>query len=184
MIDTTTLHKPLSIDEIDFRIQSIFPNGWAILLAYKDARVDMNRLNSVFGVGGWQRRHEIINGNLYCSVGVWNKDINQWCWVQDVGTESNTEKQKGQASDSFKRACFNLGIGIELYDYPSIFVKLNDDEYEKTAGKPKQTNKLKLKQWKWHSQFDGPKLVVLLAKDHNGTRRFTFDERKETTCSQ
>ncbi|NOW12590.1 hypothetical protein B0H35_000004 [Clostridium acetobutylicum] len=48
-----------------------------------------------------------------------------WISKQDVGTESNTEKEKGQASDSFKRACFNFGIGRELYTSPFIWIGLN-----------------------------------------------------------
>lgn len=175
------LQKPLTIDEIDFRVQSINNGGYATILAYKDARVDMNRLNKVFGVGFWQRKHEIINGRLYCSVGIWNEHIKEWCWIQDVGTESNTEKEKGQASDSFKRACFNLGIGIELYEYPVINVKLNDDEWQKGEGnnKPKATYKLQLKEWKWYSEFTGGKITFLAAKDNHQKVRFTWGTRKE-----
>ena len=180
-MDTKQLQKPLTIDEIDFRIQSINNGGYATILAYKDARVDMNRLNAVFGVGCWQRKHEVINGRLYCSVGIWNEKINQWCWVQDVGTESNTEKEKGQASDSFKRACFNLGIGIELYDYPVISVKLRDDEWEKGQGgqKPKATYKLKLKEWKWVVQHENDRLSFIGARDEAGKTRFTWGDYKQ-----
>lgn len=168
------LNDPLTIDQIDFRIQSINKGGYAIILPYKDARVDMNRLNAAYGVGNWQRKHELINGNLFCAVGLWNKDIGQWCWVQDVGTESNTEKQKGQASDSFKRACFNLGIGIELYDYPLITVKLNQDEFKVENNKAKATWNLKLKEWVWFSQFTDGVLSCLAAKDNNGKTRFNW----------
>ena len=124
------LNTPLKATEIDFRIQSINKVGFATILAYKDARVDMNRLDAVYGVGFWQKKYELINGNLFCSVGIYNKELQQWIWLQDVGTESFTEKEKGQASDAFKRACFNLGIGRELYDYPLIQVKLNSDEFK------------------------------------------------------
>ena len=126
------LNTPLTIDEIDFRVQSINKGGYATILAYKDARVDMNRLDAVYGVGYWQKKYDVINDNLFCSVGVWNGQLNQWVWVQDVGTESMAEKEKGQASDAFKRACFNLGIGRELYDYPIIQVKLLDEELDKS----------------------------------------------------
>jgi len=173
------LNEPLAIDQIDFRIQSINKGGYATILPYKDARVDMNRLNKAYGVGMWQRKHELINGNLFCSVGIWNDEIKQWCWVQDVGTESNTEKQKGQASDSFKRACFNLGIGIELYDYPIIQIKLNGGENQKDEwflnnGNPKAGWGLKLKEWKWVSQFKDGLLTCLAAQDQNGNLRFQF----------
>lgn len=180
-MNTSELHKPLGVDEIDFRVQSINNGGYAIILPYKDARVDMNRLNKVFGVGGWQRKHEVINGRLYCSVGIWNDAIKQWCWVQDVGTESNTEKEKGQASDSFKRACFNLGIGIELYDYPPISLKLNSNEFTKGEGnnKPKATYELKLKEWRWVIQHEGGKLSFIGARDESGKTRFTWGNYKQ-----
>jgi len=168
------LSAPLTIDQIDFRVQSINKGGYATILAYKDARVDMNRLNSVYGVGNWQRKHEMIGNNLYCSVGIWNKGAGQWSWVQDVGVESNTAKEKGLASDSFKRACFNLGIGIELYDYPVIQVKLNQDEFKVDGNKAKATWNLKLKEWVWFSQFTESRLTCLAAKDNNGKTRFSW----------
>ena len=171
------LKKPLSISDIDFRIQSINNGGYATILAYKDARVDMQRLDEVFGVFGWQRKHDIIDGRLYCSIGVYNSETKEWIWKQDVGTESNTEKEKGQASDSFKRACFNLGIGRELYDYPIIQVKLNDTEFDKTTKKP--TFNLKLKEWKWFSQFENNKLTYLGCKDNNGVVRFQYGTYKK-----
>lgn len=196
-MDTKSLSEPLAIDQIDFRVQSINKGGYATILAYKDARVDMNRLNTAFGIGKWQRKHEFINGSLFCSVGIWNDGIKQWAWVQDVGVESQAAKEKGQASDSFKRACFNLGIGIELYDYPIIEVKLNGggnkngsdvewflDETKKDKwGKPsvKAGWGLKLKEWTWFSQFDEQgKLNCLAAQDEKGKTRFSYGKyRKE-----
>ncbi|WP_203583417.1 hypothetical protein [Paludibacter sp. 221] len=119
----------LEASEIDVRIQSVNDaKKFAILLLYKDARCDMRILDETFGVMGWQRSHELINGNLFCTVSIYNKEINTWVHKQDVGTESNTEKEKGEASDSFKRACFNVGIGRELYTAPSIFITINEGE--------------------------------------------------------
>ena len=117
------LSKPLDIKDVDFRIQSINKGGYATILAYKDARVDMNRLDEVCGAN-WQKDYRYIEskGMLFCRVGI--KIGNEWIWREDLGVESFTEKQKGQASDAFKRACFNWGIGRELYDYPLIQVKL------------------------------------------------------------
>jgi hypothetical protein len=173
------LQKPLPIDQIDFRIQSINKGRYATILAYKDARVDMNRLNSVYGIGFWQRKHEYINGKEFCSVGIWNKEIGQWCWVQDCGTQSNTEKEKGQSSDAFKRACFNLGIGIELYGYPLISIQLNTDEVDLSGPKPKATWNLKLRDWKWYSEFDDDgHISFLAAKDQNKKVRFKWGEMK------
>jgi len=178
------INTPLSIDEIDFRVQSINKGGFATILAYKDARVDMNRLDAVFGVFGWQKKYELIDGNLFCSVGIWNDAIKEWIWKMDVGTESNTEKEKGQASDAFKRACFNLGIGRELYDYPLIQIKLEANEFkvEQYNGKDvvKPTWDFKLKEWVWFSQFNEiGKLNYLACKDQNGKARFTWGTYKK-----
>lgn len=167
------LNTPLTINEIDFRVQSVNKGGFATILAYKDARVDMNRLDDVYGVDGWQKRYDLIDGKLFCSIGVWSEKLQQWIWKQDVGTESNTEKEKGQASDAFKRAGFNFGIGRELYDYPLIQVKLNDNEFDKSTFKA--TFGFKLKEWVWGSEFDSDgKLVKLAAKDEKGNLRFNW----------
>ena len=115
----------LRADEIECRIASINEKGLTLLL-YKDARVDQNLLDETFGMFNWQRNHQVIDGNLYCTVSIWDENKSQWISKQDVGTESYTEKEKGQASDSFKRACFNFGIGRELYTAPFIWVSKDD----------------------------------------------------------
>lgn len=111
----------LRADEIECRIGTIGEKGISLLL-YKDARADMKILDEAYGPLNWQRRHEMIGGNLYCIVSVWDEGKKQWVSKMDVGTESYTEKEKGQASDSFKRACVSLGIGRELYTAPFIWV--------------------------------------------------------------
>lgn len=165
------LQKPLPIESIDFRVQSINKGGYATILAYKDARIDMQRLDEVVGGLNWKREHTRDNHN--CIVSIWCDDKKQWISKEDTGTESNTEKEKGLASDSFKRACFNWGIGRELYDYPTIQIKLNDNEYDKVTGKP--TFNFKLKEWVWFSQFtESGKLSYLGCKDNNGVVRFQY----------
>lgn len=122
--------RELRADEIEVRVAQINAKG-ATLLLYKDARSDMRILDES-GVK-WQRKHELINGNLFCTVSIWDDELKQWVDRQDVGVESNAEKEKGQASDSFKRACFNWGIGRELYTSPFIWVaaaKMNITESE------------------------------------------------------
>jgi hypothetical protein len=113
--------RKLKASEIEARVSTLNENG-ASLLLYKDARVDQKILDEVFGVYGWQRTHQLIGDRLYCTIEIWDDDKKQWVAKQDVGTESNTEKEKGQASDSFKRAGFNVGIGRELYTAPFIWV--------------------------------------------------------------
>jgi hypothetical protein len=172
--DLTGLSTPLSIEDIDFRIQSINKGGYATILAYKDARVDMNRLDDVVGSMYWKR--ELLDNNTRCRVSIYNKDLKEWVAKEDVGTPSATEKEKGLASDSFKRACFNWGIGRELYDYPVIQIKLIANEFKIDQGRAKQTYELKLKEWIWFSQFTNDKLTYLACKDQSGTKRFSFGQ--------
>lgn len=84
--------------------------------------MDQRILDETFGIFGWKRSHQCIDGNLYCTVEIYDKDSGEWISKQDVGTMSYSEKEKGQASDSFKRACFNWGIGRELYSAPFIWI--------------------------------------------------------------
>lgn len=113
--------RKLKADEIDVRVAQCKSNGLSLLL-YKDARVDQRILDETYGAMNWQRSHQLIGNRLYCTVDVYDAYKKQWISKQDVGTESNTEAEKGQASDSFKRACFNWGIGRELYTAPFIWV--------------------------------------------------------------
>ena len=124
----------LRADEIDARVAMVKKTGCSVLL-YKDARVDQNILDETFGMFGWQRHHEIIGGNLYCTVAVKDPETGEWVEKQDVGTESNTEKEKGQASDSFKRACFNFGIGRELYTAPFIWIPAGKFNLQQDNGR-------------------------------------------------
>lgn len=107
--------RTLKANEIEVRVGS----GGTLLL-YKDARVDMALLDEVVGVGNWQREHKILGNDIYCKVGIFNKELNCWVWVEDAGSSGNIEIEKTKASDSFKRACVNLGIGRELYTAPKI----------------------------------------------------------------
>ena len=115
------LIRLLKADEIECRVSAINEKGLSLLL-YKDARVDQKILDETFGAFGWKRSHQCIDGNLYCTVEIFDKESGQWVAKQDVGTTGYTEKEKSQASDSFKRACFNWGIGRELYTAPFIWI--------------------------------------------------------------
>jgi len=120
--------RDLKADEIDVRVGSVKKDKGMSLLLYKDARADMNILDETVGVFNWKREHTVINENLFATVSLWDSAKGQWISKQDVGTESNTEKEKGEASDSFKRACFNWGIGRKLYTSPFIWISSNDTE--------------------------------------------------------
>ena len=127
--------RTLRDDEIEVRVGIVKKNGISLLL-YKDARCDMNILDETFGITGWQRKHELINGALFCTVSIKGEN-GEWISKQDVGVESYTEAVKGAASDSFKRACFNIGIGRELYTAPFIWISSDKISLAEDNGKLK-----------------------------------------------
>lgn len=113
------MFRDLRADEIEVRVAQATEDGVSLLL-YKDARCDQNILDETVGSMNWMRSHTRDNAN--CIVSLWDEKKQQWISKEDTGTESNTEKEKGLASDSFKRACFNWGIGRELYTAPFIWI--------------------------------------------------------------
>ena len=158
----------LNQDEIDCRVSQGTKDGVSLLL-YKDARVDQKILDEIYGPMNWQRTHQTIDGRLYCTISVWDSDKKQWVSKQDVGTESNTEAEKGQASDSFKRAAFNWGIGRELYSAPFIWVDKNHckmESYKDRTGKDKWTtrDKFEVKSITYKANGEIDKLEIVNAK--------------------
>ena len=125
------MFRDLRADEIECRVAQAKESGVSLLL-YKDARCDQTILDETVGEFGWMRSHTRDNAN--CVVSLWDKEKQMWISKEDTGTESNTEKEKGLASDSFKRACFNWGIGRELYTAPFIWIKAEDCTALKSNG--------------------------------------------------
>lgn len=158
--------RTLTANEIECRVGTSTDKGVSLLL-YKDARVDMRILDETYGPMNWQRRHEVVNGNLFCTIEIW--DAEKGCWIakQDVGTESNTEKEKGEASDSFKRAGFNWGIGRELYTAPFIWVNTTADDLD---GK----GKIKTKFYVREIGYKDNEINHLVIVDGKGNARYTY----------
>lgn len=111
--------RTLKENEISCRVGTINEKGLSLLL-YKDARVDMDILDETVGAYNWKK--EYLRDNANCKVSIWDDEKKEWISKEDTGTESNTEKEKGLASDSFKRACVNWGIGRSLYTAPFIYI--------------------------------------------------------------
>ena len=126
----------LKASEIECRVGSISDKGVSLLL-YKDARADQRILDETFGIFGWKLSHQCIDGNLYCTVEILDKETGTWIAKQDVGTAGKVENEteKSQASDSFKRACFNWGIGRELYTAPFIWIPAERTDIQKRNEK-------------------------------------------------
>ena len=151
----------LRADEIDVRVSQVTEKN-VMLLLYKDARCDMNILDETVGPMNWKREH--LRDNANCIVSIWDDDKKQWIGKEDTGTESNTEAEKGLASDSFKRACFNWGLGRELYTAPSLFFPL-----EKTKAKKNTQGR-----WQCYDRFvvteinyDGRQITSVKIRDIN-----------------
>lgn len=167
--------RKLRADEIEIRAAQISDKG-ASLLLYKDARCDMNILDETVGPMNWTRQHSRNNAN--CIVSIWDEDKKMWIGKEDTGTESNTEAEKGLASDSFKRACFNWGIGRELYTAPFIWVP---------AGVVKigqnRKGKLEIKDELFVSEIEceNNRIVSLVIKTSKGTDVYTWSKKGGST---
>ena len=178
--------RKLKAEEIDCRVSQIASN-YCTLLLYKDARVDQNILDETVGAMNWQKRY--LRDNANCIVGIWDEDKKQWVEKEDTGTESFTEQEKGLASDSFKRACFNWGIGRELYTAPSIFifprkdmVKQKEDEEPKEFfqnANGKYTTKTRF--YVDYIDYEGNNIADLVIRDHKGNIRFEELRQKTQT---
>ena len=162
------LFRYLTADEIECRVATVSEKGCSLLL-YKDARCDMNILDETFGPMNWRRSHTRDNAN--CIVSIWDDEKQQWTDKEDTGTESFTEKEKGLASESFKRACFNWGIGRELYTAPFIWIPAKDANVQSKNGK-----------WTTYEKFsvtkmdivDGKIVALNIASDKTGKIVYSF----------
>ncbi len=165
--------RTLHADEIDVRVSSVKKDGSsAMMLLYKDARVDQNILDETVGQFNWQRRHSRDNAN--CTVSLWDEEKKEWISKEDTGTESFSEAEKGLASDSFKRACFNWGIGRELYTAPTIWVNKMDEADMKYV-------RLSVKDIAYD---DKRRIVSLTLIDNKGRVRFSYGNGNRQAAQQ
>lgn len=169
--------RKLRADEIEARIATVTDKGCQILL-YKNARCDMNILDETVGPFNWQRDHKELKGNMYAGISIFDDDRGIWVTKWDCGTESYTEAEKGEASDSFKRAGFNWGIGRELYTSPFIWFKAAQ---LKTLSQDDKTKK-----WKCSDSFSVEaveyvenKISYLKVVDNKSKEAFVWGRSKE-----
>lgn len=158
----------------------------ATYLLYKDARVDMKILDEHFGPMNWQREHCLIGDRLYCTISIYDAEKGIWIKKQDVGTESNAEPEKGQASDAFKRAAFNVGIGRELYTAPYISVDLESGEFTTCQDAKTKKDKIipRLNLYVRELDYDEHgNINDLLLVDKKGRQRFAFGKSRAKSTS-
>lgn len=175
--------RPLRADEIEVRVASITGKGYQLIL-YKNSRCDKRILDEVFGPMYWKSEYREIKGNLYCTISVWNDDLKQWISKEDCGTESNKEKEKGEASDAFKRAATAWGIGRELYT--RLFIWVKGGTQQRVNSKGEQVVKNGKPQWElvnpymqWHvGKIDidetTERIIGVTIEDDNGVQVFSY----------
>lgn len=163
--------RDLKAEEIDVRIAQVTEKGVSLLL-YKDARVDQNILDETVGKMNWQREHKELKGNIYCGISIWDEDKKQWVIKWDCGKESFTEAEKGESSDSFKRAGFNWGIGRELYTSPFIWINKIDTTIEQNTTTKKYICKDSFEVEK--IQITNKVITGLAIKNRAGKRVFKY----------
>ena len=178
--NNTGFVRLLRADEIECRVSVINERGLSLLL-FKDARVDQKILDETFTPFGWRRTHQSIDGNLYCTVGVWDKEKQQWIAKQDVGTVSYSEKEKGQASDSFKRACFNWGIGRELYTAPFIWVPAENVSINPKGDRCTTSDRFSVQAIEYSEEREISSLVIVNGR---GVKVFEMKQKQETKQKQ
>lgn len=171
------MFRLLTAGEIECRVAQAGKSGdrvWCSILIYKDARVDQRILDATVGPMNWKTEYSVIDGNLYCTVSIWDGEKKEWISKQNVGVESNTEKEKGQASDALKRACFTWGLGVELYTAPKIFINLQKDkkEYSEDAGKIRCRAEFFVKEIGYDNDRNINRLVII---DRDGAVRYDLN---------
>ena len=161
--------RNLKANEIEIRVGTITEN-YLTLLLYKNARVDMDILDETVGSNNWEREHTELKGNIYCGVSIYDKDKDDWVTKWDCGKETFTESEKGESSDSFKRACVNWGIGRELYTAPFIYLpKEKVDIHKNAKGKLTTNDKFHVEKITYNKQNEIDGLSI---KNQKGERVF------------
>ena len=168
--------RQLKENEIECRVSEIdkYHGAWLTLLLYKTARTDAALLDETVGEMNWQNDYRVIDGKLYCGIGIRNESKDEWIWRWNVGTESNMEAEKGQASDAMKRAGFVWGIGAELYTAPYIKIPAEKCNIwqETKSGRYKASGKFTVEKIRYAEDGHIDALSVLF----NGKRCFVWTE--------
>lgn len=163
----------LKADEISCRVNQINDKGLTLLL-YKDARVDMDILDETVGCMNWKKEYTRDNRN--CIVSIWDEEKKEWISKEDTGTESNNEAEKGLASDSFKRACVNWGIGRCLYTAPFIYIPASKAEITPKGNKFTTYDKFHVEAIKYDENRN---IIALSIKNQNNKRVYLLEPPKE-----
>ena len=171
--------RKITKEDIQVKVKQVFEDG-AVLLLYKDARYDMKILDETFGSMNWQSDYKVVKDNLYCGIGVYDKEKKEWVWKWDCGIESREDgdgnEKKGEASDAFKRAGFKWGIGVELYSAPFIFANVETVEKDRRFYLKDKYIKFKV-QGIWYDEDNGGDIGAIVIEDNKGNIVFQWKKR-------
>ena len=164
--------RNLKADEIEVRVGNVAKDKtWITLLLFQNSRVAMDLLDETVGKENWKREHSRDNKN--CTISIWDEEKEQWIGKEDTGVESFSDKEKGLASDSFKRAAVNWGIGRSLYSAPTIYLYGNSDQLK--------NNKYSVKEIGYD---DNDKINKLIIEDKKGSIVYTYPKKMSNVTVQ
>lgn len=120
------LSMPFPSTDIEWRVGSTTKDkSKGMCLAYINARVVMDRLDSACGPANWQKRYPVVGDKTICEIGV--RINGEWIWKSDGAGDTDFEGTKGGLSDAFKRAAVCWGVGRYLYDMDAPWVALENE---------------------------------------------------------
>lgn len=185
-MNLSELGAVLEPHHLEFMPKSIYEssNGqvYAQVLAYKNARTDMEILDTVVFPENWQNEYKRdSNGVLQCGIGIYSEVRGEWIWKWSNGVPSKVEKEKGEYSDAFKRAGYLWGIGRCLYSFPRIKISLNDKEWKRDGDKVRATGYLKPTNWDFEIWIDyqSKEYEHIVVTDKQGTIKFNMNPHKK-----
>jgi len=164
-------------NDIQVMVKMVHKNKSALCLLYKDARYDQDALDKKYGQMNWQNEYRMVGDILICSISVWDKEKGLWVTKENAGNETQVGEDKGYASDAFKRAATNWGIGRELYRSPDVWINLSDNEigsYKNKQGKEVLTCKQKF--YVQNITFKNGSVNSLVICDSRNTPRFIWGD--------
>ena len=164
-------------NDIQVMVKMVSKNKSALCLLYKDARYDQDILDKKYGQMNWQNEYRMVGEILVCAISVWDKDKECWVRKENVGNETQVGEDKGYASDAFKRAATNWGIGRELYRAPDVWIKLDDNEIGSyQSGQGKEILYSKQKFYVQNITFRNGVVNHLIITDSKGDIRFKWND--------
>lgn len=119
------LEKPFPANRIHWRCGARTQDkSRGVPLAYIDARDAMRRLDEAVGFENWQNKYTLAaDGLLVCDIGL--RLNGEWVWRSNGAGDTQVEAEKGKASDAFKRAAVQWGVGRYLYSLPNEWLPIN-----------------------------------------------------------